>query len=153
MKKILSIFSICALMLGGLTGCYKENEIVPDLLTSLGNVPYISVFWAGTTRLTTTVTVDSGTDVVLTAEYLSEVPVKEFRLLTRVGTTGTYTLVSTTPLASAGVVYDAKLRNNVVKFTIKAPAAKNATQQYAAEITGTNELIGVQRSVTIRTRP
>lgn len=145
---IFSIFIVCFM-----TSCYEENNVTPALFESKGKVPYISVFWAGTTRLTTNFTTDSGADVNLFIEYISEVPVKEVRLLSRNGTSGTFNLIRTIPFADAGAVYDTKLRNYVIKIQVKAPATKNSTIQYAAELTGTNDLIGVQRIVTVRSRP
>jgi hypothetical protein len=152
MKNIkILIFSMIVVF--GITSCYEENNITPALFDSKGKVPYISVFWAGPTRLTTNFLTDANADVNLVIEYLSEVPVKDVRLLFRTGTTGTFNLIQTIPFANAGAVYDTKLRNYVVKIPIKAPATKNATVQYAAELTGTNDLIGVQRTVTVRSRP
>ena len=149
MKKYIAIFFLITTM----TSCYKENEIVPDVLVSKGKIANISVFWAGTTRLTTSVTVDAATQVPVTVEYISEEAVKEFRLYSRPGTTGTFVLLNTTPFASAGVKYDAKLRNNVANFNVTAPTAKNATIQYAAEIVTTNDLLSALRTVTVRSRP
>ncbi len=152
MKKI-NIISLTFLLFLGMSSCYEENNIMPELIDSKGKVPYISVFWAGTARLTTNFLTDANADVTLTIEYFSEVPVKDIRLLFRTGTTGTFNLIQTIPLANAGAVFDAKLRNYVIKIPIKAPATKNATVQYAAELTGTNDLLGVQRTVTVRSRP
>lgn len=149
MKKYIAIFFLIATM----TGCYKENEVVPDVLVSKGKIANISVFWAGTTRLTTTVTVDATTQVPLTVEYISEEAVKEFRLYSRNGTTGTFVLQTTIPLASAGVKYDARLRNNVAIFNVTAPTAKNATVQFASEIVTANDLLSAQRTVTVRSKP
>lgn len=148
MKKILTIFSIVAL----LSSCYKENEIIPDVLVSKGKIANIAVIWAGPTRPTTTLTVDAGTVVPVTLEFFSDEPIKEFKLYSRPATTGTYVLFSTVAVSMASVVYDAKLRNSVVKFNVTAPAAKNATLQVAAEIITTNELPSGQRTVTIRTK-
>lgn len=149
MKKIIAIFFVITTM----TSCYKENEIVPNVLVSKGKIANISVFWAGTTRLTTTVTVDAASQVPVIVEYISENPVKEFRLYSRNGTTGTFILLTTIPFASAGVKYDARLRNNVVTFNVTAPTAKNATTQFAAEVVTDNDLLSAQRTVTVRSRP
>jgi hypothetical protein len=151
--KNIKIFTLLILTALCVSSCYEENTITPDLFDSKGKVPYISVFWVGAPRLTTNFLTDAGADVTLNIEYLSEVPVKDVRVLFRTGTTGTFNLVQTIPFASAGAVYDAKLRNYVVKVAIKAPATKNTTVQYATELTGIDELIGVQRTVTVRTRP
>jgi hypothetical protein len=149
MKKYIAIFFLIATM----SSCYKENEIIPDISNSLGKIANISVFWAGTTRLTTTVTVDASSQVPLTIEYISEEVVKEFRLYSRNGTTGTFVLVNTIPLASAGVKYDAKLRNNVAIINVAAPSAKNATTQFASEIVTSNDLLSAQRIVTVKSKP
>ncbi len=149
MKKYIAILFLITTM----SSCYKENEIVPDVLVSKGKIANISVFWAGTTRLTTSVTVDGASTVPLTVEYISEEPVKEFRLYTRNGTTGTFVLQTTVPLASAGVKYDARLRNNVATFNVTAPSAKNATVQFASEVVTTNDLLSAQRTVTVRSKP
>jgi hypothetical protein len=149
MKKYIAIFLVMASM----TSCYKENEIVPDVLVSKGKIANISVFWVGTTRLTTTVTVDATTQVPVTVEYISEEPIKEFRLYSRNGTTGTFVLLTTIPLASANVKYDTKLRNNVATFNVSAPTAKNATLQFASEIVTTNDLLSAQRTITVRSKP
>jgi hypothetical protein len=146
-----------------MTSCYKENEIVPEVLVSKGKIANISVFWAGTTRLTTTVTVDAATQVPVIVEYISEEPVKEFRLYSRIGTPGTtpgtivftgpFVLLATVPFASAGVKYDTKLRNNVATFNVTAPTAKNATIQVASEIVTTNDLLSAQRIVRVNSKP
>jgi hypothetical protein len=149
MKKYIAIFFLIMTM----TSCYKENEVVPDVLVSNGKIANISVFWAGTTRLTTTVTVDATSQVPVTVEYISEVPVKEFRLYSRNGTTGTFVLLNTIPFASATVKYDERLRNNVVTFNVNAPTAKNATTQFASEVVTTNDLLSAQRTVTVRSKP
>lgn len=149
MKKYIAIFFLITAM----TSCYKENEIVPDVLVSKGKIANISVFWAGTTRLTTTVTVDAASQVPVTVEYVSEESVKEFRLYSRNGTSGTFVLLNTTPFASAGVKYDTKLRNNVAIFNIVAPTPKNATTQFAAEVVTTNDLLSAQRIITVRSKP
>jgi hypothetical protein len=149
MKKYIAMFFLIATM----TSCYRENEVVPDVLVSKGKIANISVFWAGTTRLTTTITVDATTQVPLTVEYISEESVKEFRLYSRAGTTGTFVLLTTIPVASAGVRYDTRLRNNVATFNVTAPAVKNATVQFASEIVTTNDLLSAQRTVTVRSRP
>ena len=149
MKKYIAIFFLIMTM----TSCYKENEVVPDVLVSKGKIANISVFWAGTTRLTTTVTVDAASQVPVVVEYISEEAVKEFRLYSRNGTTGTFVLLTTVPLASAGVKYDERLRNNIASFNVTAPAAKNATTQFAAEVVTTNDLLSAQRTVTVRSKP
>ncbi len=149
MKKYIAIFFLITTM----TSCYKENEVVPDVLVSKGKIANISVFWAGATRLTTTVTVDPTSQVPVTVEYISEEAVKEFRLYSRNGTTGTFVLLSTIPFASAGVKYDTKLRNNVASFNVTAPAGKNATTQFAAEVVTTNDLLSAQRTVTVKSKP
>lgn len=149
MKKYIAIFFVIATM----TSCYKENEIVPDVLVSKGKIANISVFWAGLTRLTTTVTVDAASQVPVTMEYISEEPVKEFRLYSRNGTTGTFVLLTTVPFASAGVKYDDRLRNNIAKFNVTAPPTKNAIVQFAAEIVTTNDLLSTQRIVRVNSKP
>ena len=149
MKKYVVVFFLITSM----TSCYKENEIVPGVLVSKGKIANISVFWAGTTRLTTTVTVDATSQVPVTVEYISEEAVKEFRLYSRNGTTGTFVLLTTIPLASAGVKYDNRLRNNVASFNVTAPSAKNATIQFAAEVVTTNDLLSAQRTITVRSKP
>lgn len=149
MKKYIAIFFLIATT----SSCYKENEVVPDVLVSKGKIANISVFWAGPTRLTTSITVDATAQVPVTVEYISEEPVKEFRLYSRVGTTGTFVLRTTIPVASAGVKYDTRLRNNVATFNVTAPTAKNATVQFASEIVTTNDLLSAQRIVTVRSRP
>jgi hypothetical protein len=142
-----------------LSSCYKENEIIPALVDSKGQIANISVFWVGATRGSataqpaTTITVAPSAAVVCNVEYISEAVVKEFRLYTRPGTTGTFTLISTTSLSAAGVKYDTKLRNQVATFSVPAPATKGATMQVAAEIVTTNDLLSVQRTVTIKTTP
>ncbi len=149
MKKYIAIFFVIATM----TSCYKENEIVPDVLVSKGKIANISVFWAGSTRLATTVTVDASSQVPVVVEYISEEAVKEFRLYSRNGTSGTFVLLTTIPLASVGVKYDERLRNNVATFNVVAPAGKNATTQFASEIVTTNDLLSAQRTVTVKSKP
>jgi hypothetical protein len=148
MKKQL-IGCLLLLLLGSLSGCYKETDVAPDLYTSLGKVPQVSVFWAGTTRGTTTVTVDAGSTVNVTVEYISELDVKEIRLYQQVGT-ATPTLLSTTPASAA--TFDAKLRNYVVTGTVTAPAAKNSSVRILSEVVGTNGLASSRVGLTVRTR-
>jgi hypothetical protein len=136
-------------LLLSVTSCYQEDDVIDDLFVSQGKVAQISVVWAGPTRGTTTVTVDAGTQVPVTIEYISEVDVKEIKLYQQVGT-ATPTLLTTLPATAAQ--YDAKLRNYVVKANVTAPSAKSAMVRILAEVLTTNDLPSARLGVTVRTR-
>lgn len=147
MKKLFPL-ALLALLLSA-TGCYQEDDVIDDLFVSQGKVAQISVVWAGPTRGTTTLTVDAGTPVPITIEYISEVDVQEIKLYQQVGSAAP-TLLTTIPVSAAQ--YDAKLRNYVVKATITAPTAKSATVRILAEVITTNDLPSARLGVTVRTR-
>ena len=146
MKNI--ILSISLLV--GLSSCYKENEVIPDLIAeSKGKVAQIAVFWAGTNPATkiTTITVDASTTVPCNVEYTSEIAVTDIKLFALNGTTA----LETIPASAAK--WDAKLRNYVVIFNVKAPTAKGARLQVQAEATTDNGLASIRRTITINTKP
>ena len=147
--KLLKIIPLLALVLT-LSGCYKETDVAPDLYTSAGEVPQISVFWGGTTRGTSTVTVDAGSTVPVTIEYTSAVDVKEIKLYSRATSTAAATVLAT--LQPTVATYDPALRNYVVKTNVTAPAAKNSSVQILSEVVGTNSLPSAQRVVTVKTK-
>ena len=147
--KLLKLIPLLALVFT-LGGCYKETDVAPDLYTSAGEIPQISVFWAGTARGITTVTVDAATTVPITIEYTSAVDVKEIKLYTRATATAAETLLTTIPVSSA--TYDPALRNFVVKANFTAPTAKSASIQVVSEVITTSNLPSAKRAVTVRTR-
>jgi hypothetical protein len=146
MKNI--ILSISFLL--ALSSCYKEDEVIPDLIAeSKGKVAQIAVFWAGTNSASkvTTITVDAGTTVPCNVEYTSEIAVTDIKL---------FALNGTTPLEiipASAAKWDAKLRNYVVIFNVKAPVAKAARLQVQAEAATDNGLASIRRTITINTRP
>lgn len=159
MKKVKNIFKLTLLSAFTIfvTSCYKENNIVDDILDSKGKVAQITVIWAGNNRSTktgsiiTSVTVKPLTSVNCTIEYTTEIDVKEFRLYSAPTVSGAKTLVVTVPLADSKVRYDKDLRNYVVTIPFIAPDKKAATTIVFAEIVTTNELQSAQKSVTIIT--
>jgi hypothetical protein len=146
-KKYLKTIPIYgAFMLFCLSSCYKENTIMPDLLQeSKGKIAYIATFWAGTNPLTkiTTISAAAGSNVACNVEYTTETPVKDIKLFVA----NTTTVLETVPVGSAK--WDAKLRNYVVVFNVKAAATKGGRVQVQAEIESTNGLLSNRRLITI----
>jgi hypothetical protein len=145
MKKILTFI----ITVSFLTSCYKENTVMPDLiLESKGQVAQIAVFWAGTNPASkvTSLTVDAGTNVPCNVEYTSEIPVKDIKLYTA----NTTTLLETIPASAAK--WDAKLRNYVVVFNVKASTVKAARVLVQAEIETTNGLLTNRSLITITSK-
>ncbi len=146
MKNIILSISLLAVM----TGCYKENEVIPDLIAeSKGKVAQIAVFWAGANPASkvTTITIEASSMVSCNVEYTSEIPVTDIKLFALNGTTP----LETIPASAAK--WDAKLRNYVVIFNVKAPATKGARLQVQAEATTDNGLASIRRTITINTKP
>jgi hypothetical protein len=156
-KYIKAIFAILSALFV-LTGCYKEPDLFEDLLVSNGKVPQISVLWLGDKKVFSAagvlqpgITVDSTTTVMVNVEFTSEIPLKEFKLYWAATTTGTQTLISTTPAGTQK--YDQELRNYVVKIPITAPKSKNTTWVIFAEAIGDNSMASTQKNVTLKTKP
>lgn len=137
--------------------CYTQDEVVPGLLTSMGRTANIALMWTGPVRTTatsqppTTITVNPGTTVAVTIEYISEEPIKEFNLYSRPGTTGTFVPLTKVANEVAKPTYNADLRNMVAVFNVTAPSTAKATLQIAGDITTSNGLISNQKTITIRT--
>jgi hypothetical protein len=153
-KTVFAIFSATFV----LTGCYKEPDLFEDLLVSNGKVPQISVLWLGDTKVFSAagvlqpgITVDSTTTVMVNIEYTSEIAVKEFKIYSAATTSGTQTLLSTTPAGSQQ--YDKELRNYVMKVPVTAPKSKNTTVVIFAEAIGENSLPSTRKNVTLKTKP
>lgn len=152
-KKIKIIFKLTLLsvFIIFVSSCYKENNIVDNLLDSKGKVAQIANFWTGNDRLakngslSTGVTVKPLTSVNCTIEYTTEIEVKEFRLY------NAKTLAVTVSLADSKVRYDKDLRNYVVTIPFTAPDKKDVTTTVFAEIVTTNGLQSAQKSVKIIT--
>ena len=154
MKKIFKNILIVATLCIGLSGCYKENDVIDELWVSKGKVAQISVVWLETTSRSTTVTVDASTNASMVIEYTSELPVKEIRVYR--GATSAEVAAATTPYATIPVsaaMYDANLRNYVVKVPVAASTAKNTTVIAGAEVITNNDLPSARKNVTIKTKP
>jgi hypothetical protein len=144
------IFSLLVLLNFGLSSCYKEPDLITDLMTTKGQVAQIAVCWVGTDakNKTNTITVDAGTSVPINVEYITEIDVKEIRLYS--GTTTT--IVATLPVTAAK--WDDKLRNWAVAFPVNAPTAKNTSATYQTEIITTNDLASSRsRTITVKSKP
>ena len=140
-----------------LTSCYKENDVVADLWDSKGQVPNVSVWGLGTApgyTTTTSLTVAPGTTANLYIQYLAPtgVTVKEIRLLQRIGA-ATAPTTSLQNLPGTTGTFDATARQLVANITLTAPATRGATMTVFIDPVASNDLVGVRRTVTIRTTP
>lgn len=154
MKKILKNILIISTLCTGLSSCYKENDVIDELWVSKGKVAQISVVWLETTSRSTSVTIDANATASMVIEYNSELPVKEIRVYR--GANAAEVAAATTPYATVPVsaaVYDANLRNYVVKVSVVASTAKNTAVVAGAEVITNNDLPSLRKNVTIRTKP
>jgi len=150
------LFTLLASSAVFMTGCYEEPDLLSEITTSKGKVAQISVVWIGTTRTTTAntsvitgLTAAPGTNTNFNIEYISEVPVKEFRVYWAPTTTGTKTLLTTIPVGTQK--YDATLRNYVLAVPITAQETPKTSRVFFAEIVTENGLLSAQKSATLTT--
>lgn len=148
---------LLCLVASSLTSCYKENDIVEDLWKSVGKVPNISVWGvsavAGYTTATS-VTVAPGANANLYLQYFAPegITVKEIKIFQRVGATSSpITLVNTLP-GSTGQ-FDQQARQLVANIPLVASTTRNTAITYFIDAVGSNDLVSVRRSVTVRSTP
>jgi hypothetical protein len=152
MKKYIKIFLLGLTALYS-TGCYKEPDIISEIVDKKGKVPQISIVWLGTQRtvaaslaVAPNLTVPVNTNTFLNFEFTGLESAKEFKVYWAPTSAGTKTLVSTTP--AGGQTYDAAIRQYKIAVPIQAPATAGS-RVYFGEIVGQNGLNSEFRSATL----
>jgi hypothetical protein len=157
MKNIRILLLMSLVLMGSLTSCYKENDVVADLWQSVGKVPNISVWGVGATAgytIATTVTVAPGANANLYLQYFAPegITVKELKIYQRIGaTTNPTTLVNTLPGTTGQ--FDQQARQLVANIPLAASTTRNTAITYFIDAIGSNDLISTRRSVTVRSTP